>query len=129
MGVWQQRRYNRIQEQHQTVLVELMSKLVDGQTRVQETIADQTSRSLETASNGSLLGVALGAALAAAPFLLSDRRLKKDVERLPGCLGGCPLYMWSWTSDATSKYGLKGRSCGVMAQEALALRPNVVRVG
>ncbi len=61
-----------------------------------------------------------GGNLAAAAFM-SDERLKRDVHRLPvEVLPGVPLATWAWRN------GPPGRFVGVIAQDLLRVRPDLV---
>lgn len=52
-------------------------------------------------------------------FIPSDARLKRDIAPLQGSLGGLPLYSFRYAWDDEPRIG-------VMAQDALVLRPEIV---
>lgn len=80
-----------------------------------------TTQSTSSNPLNSLLGIGMGVAglgtdtLGGAGMMamLSDRRLKADIERLPGCLGGAAVYRYRYLWDEPGTVRM-----GVMAQEA-----------
>ena len=59
----------------------------------------------------------------------SDVRLKSEVERSDSSRFarlGLREYTWTWNQDATQRYGLVGRSAGVLAQEVQRVLPSAV---
>ena len=64
-------------------------------------------------TNQSIAGLAQMAAMA---FMMSDERLKKNVEPIGETDSGRNLYQWDWNKKA-EKLGLSGSSQGVLAQE------------
>jgi hypothetical protein len=64
----------------------------------------------------------LGAAGAALPFIFSDRRLKKDIEKIGKHRSGLDLYRWVYRSDPSNTVVE-----GVMADEVKERFPNAYR--
>lgn len=60
----------------------------------------------------------LGAAMAAAPFIASDRRLKKNIEKIGEASDGLGIYEYEYNFDPSNT-----RIRGVMADEVETLRP------
>ena len=58
--------------------------------------------------------------------LFSDKRLKKNIKKL-GRINGFNWYSWDWNSIA-EKFGLKGSSQGVIADEILKINPKAVSI-
>ena len=71
-----------------------------------------------TASNNATMG-ALGSLGAAGLFMLSDRRAKKDIERVGELDSGLPIYRYKYKGSETPQIG-------VMAQEAEEVFPEAV---
>jgi len=134
--LWQQERRIwvclQMSDQHQAGLLKLVEMFVSRSSQAQEVAetaaATRASMAVQQSRESGALGAALGMG-AAALLLLSDARMKTEIRRLPGSLGGCPLYSWKWSAEASSRFGLRGPSTGVLAQEVAVLRPEAVRVG
>eukprot|EP00927_Polykrikos_kofoidii_P004796 TRINITY_DN11897_c0_g1_i1.p1 TRINITY_DN11897_c0_g1~~TRINITY_DN11897_c0_g1_i1.p1 ORF type:complete len:211 (+),score=21.00 TRINITY_DN11897_c0_g1_i1:73-705(+) len=140
--LWQLQRQHEAQVRQHTELLKLVGQSLELNRDTARGLAvAQVERStelsklaLERSRDTALVGaVAAGSSIVAATlpllFLLSDRRLKRNIHGLPCTLGGCPLYIWEWSEDAHSRFGLHGYSCGVLAQEAAELRQDAVYVG
>lgn len=133
---WQQERRVRvcltIMEQHQAGLLRLAEMFVSCQSSAQQVAeaaaADRATMAVQQTRQSGVMGAVMGMG-AASLLLLSDERLKSDIRRLPGTLGGCPLYSWKWSRDAEVRFGLSGTSCGVIAQEVSRLRPEAAHRG
>lgn len=98
-------------------------------------IAQQTSAVGQTLGQGVIaagqaeqagMGNLLNLGLQAAPFLFSDRRLKKNVKKI-GERDGFNLYEWEWNKLGNA-IGLKGKEVGHMADEVEFKLPNAVKV-
>lgn len=61
-----------------------------------------------------------GAGLGMAALIASDRRLKKNIKKLPVTFKGVPVYEFEYIDP--DRFG-RGRFIGVMAQDLLALNP------
>ena len=84
-----------------------------------------STTSQSTQANPLSQGVGLATQLAPFAMLaMSDRRLKADVERLPGRLSGAPIYRYRYLWDEPGTVRM-----GVMAQEAPAHAAHVTADG
>ena len=70
-------------------------------------------------NNQGLLGGLFSAGANLLPWALSDRRLKRDVQRIGTAANGLPLYLFRYLWDDTPHVG-------VMAQDVLKVRPEAV---
>ena len=59
-------------------------------------------------------------------LLGSDVRLKKNIRRVGKTPGGHNLYAWDWKKKAKSILGKTGADMGVLAQEVMETRPDLV---
>ena len=57
----------------------------------------------------------------------SDINLKENIKHEITLPNGIPIYSWTWNELATQKFGRKGSSSGVLAQEILEIIPNAVQ--
>ena len=64
--------------------------------------------------------------LAASAYAGSDVRLKKNIRRVGKTPGGHNLYAWDWKKQAKSVFGKTGSDMGVLAQEVMETRPDLV---
>lgn len=80
--------------------------------------ASQIPQSQTTSSNPGVYGWA--------SMLLSDVRLKKNIRRVGTTPGGHNLYAWDWKKKAKSILGKTGADMGVLAQEVMETRPDLV---
>ena len=71
------------------------------------------------------LSVAGQGAQVAAPFMMSDVRLKEDIQ-LIGDINGINIYGWVWNDVAEKEFGLEGNGDGVLAQEIKSDYPDAV---
>ena len=71
--------------------------------------------------NNAMMGGLFGIGAAAAPFMFSDRRLKRNIERVGTMQNGLPLYQFDYIWGGP-------RQTGVMGDEVLAVRPDAVSV-
>lgn len=62
----------------------------------------------------------------ASMLLGSDVRLKKNIRRVGKTPGGHNLYAWDWKKKAKSILGKTGADMGVLAQEVMETRPDLV---
>jgi len=81
--------------------------------------ATQVPQSQSTSSNPGLFGWA-------SMLLGSDARLKKNIRRVGKTPGGHNLYAWDWKKQAKSVFGKSGSDMGVLAQEVMETRPDLV---
>lgn len=81
--------------------------------------ASQIPQSQTTSSNPGLFGWA-------SMLLGSDVRLKKNIRRVGKTPGGHNLYAWDWKKKAKSILGKTGADMGVLAQEVMETRPDLV---
>jgi hypothetical protein len=75
----------------------------------------------KNANQQNMMGGLFGIATAAAPFMMSDRRLKRDIERVGTMANGLPLYEFNYVWGGP-------RQTGVMADEVMGVRPDAVHV-
>lgn len=59
-------------------------------------------------------------------MLLSDVRLKKNIRKVGKTPGGHNLYAWEWKKQAKFVTGKTGSDMGVLAQEVMETRPDLV---
>lgn len=59
-------------------------------------------------------------------LLGSDARLKKNIRRVGKTPGGYNLYAWDWKKQAKFVLGKTGADMGVLAQEVMETRPDLV---
>lgn len=81
--------------------------------------ATQVPQSQSTSSNPGLFGWA-------SMLLGSDARLKKNIRRVGKTPGGHNLYAWDWKKQAKFVFGKTGSDMGVLAQEVMETRPDLV---
>ena len=81
--------------------------------------ATQVPQSQSTSSNPGLFGWA-------SMLLGSDARLKKNIRRVGKTPGGHNLYAWDWKKQAKFVFGKTGADMGVLAQEVMETRPDLV---
>jgi hypothetical protein len=81
--------------------------------------ATQVPQNQSTSSNPGLFGWA-------SMLLGSDVRLKKNIRRVGKTPGGHNLYAWDWKKQAKSVFGKTGSDMGVLAQEVMETRPDLV---
>ena len=81
--------------------------------------ASQIPQGQSTSSNPGLFGWA-------SMLLGSDVRLKKNIRRVGKTPGGHNLYAWDWKKKAKSILGKTGADMGVLAQEVMETRPDLV---
>mmetsp|Transcript_31452 Transcript_31452/g.86499 ORF Transcript_31452/g.86499 Transcript_31452/m.86499 type:complete len:253 (+) Transcript_31452:90-848(+) len=125
----QQQRQIWQHEREKAAIVNLMHSILDNAHRTSSmTQCTQTALN-EIRTQNQYLGLGVATAGAWLFLLLSDRRLKKELLRKPGTLGGCPLYTWKWSDEAAARFGLEGASFGVLAQDVARLRPEAVQIG
>jgi hypothetical protein len=79
----------------------------------------QAPQSQTTTSDPGLFGWA-------SMLLGSDVRLKKNIRRVGKTPGGYNLYAWEWKKQAKSVLGKTGSDMGVLAQEVMETRPDLV---
>lgn len=87
------------------------------QMQLQASIANAQNAGAGAAGLGQLAGSVFGTVFPALGF--SDRRLKRIVERIGTLPGGISLYVYEFLFTGT-------RKIGVVAQEAMQVRPDVV---
>jgi len=96
-----------------------------GQTLAQGQIAGAQAQQVGTQQGfGNLMGLA-GLGMTGA-YLFSDRRLKKNLEKI-GEVNGHNWYMWDWNIVA-NKMGLDGKSEGVLADELVKTHPECIGI-
>jgi len=94
-----------------------------GQTLGQgEIAAGQAQQAGKQQGFGNLLGLG---GLASA-YMFSDRRLKKNLEKIAE-VNGHNWYMWDWNIVA-NKMGLDGKSEGVLADELVTTNPECIGI-
>lgn len=81
--------------------------------------ATQIPQGQSTSSSPGLFGWA-------SMLLGSDVRLKKNIRRVGKTPGGHNLYAWDWKKKAKSILGKTGADMGVLAQEVMETRPDLV---
>jgi hypothetical protein len=81
-----------------------------------QTVTGQMSGVDHTKQSGGLFNSLLGVASLATPFIPSDRRLKRDIEKLGEFEDGLGQYEWTYIWGGQ-------RQRGVMADEVAGLRP------
>lgn len=86
------------------------------------TAANQYGQDVSQNNANNLLG--LGNLGLTAAYMFSDRRLKKNVEKI-GEVKGFNFYSFAWNSIA-NKLGLFGKTCGCMAEEVFDINPEAV---
>ena len=110
---------NELDRQNRIVVQEM-------QVAAQRAEGSANRRASGLAAFGGAVG-RLGAA--ALPFILSDSRLKEDLQQIGTLSNGINLYKWRW-SDTAHKLGINGTSnFGVVAQEVQEVIPEAVSVG
>ncbi len=62
----------------------------------------------------------------ASMLLGSDVRLKKNIRRVGKTPGGYNLYAWDWKKQAKFVLGKTGSDMGVLAQDVMQTRPDLV---
>eukprot|EP00928_Gymnodinium_smaydae_P018224 TRINITY_DN16940_c0_g2_i1.p1 TRINITY_DN16940_c0_g2~~TRINITY_DN16940_c0_g2_i1.p1 ORF type:complete len:275 (-),score=82.33 TRINITY_DN16940_c0_g2_i1:83-844(-) len=127
--LWEKERRIRQADRQHAGLVQLLVRVAEQSTVANQAMSEQVQAALRQSRESSFFGAALGMGMASAVLLLSDRRLKTDLKRLPGALGGCPLYTWRWSEEAREAFGLCGFSAGVLAQDVAENCPHAVQVG
>lgn len=94
-----------------------------GQTIGQgEIAAGQAQQSAIGQGLNTIIG---GAQAAASGGLFSDRRLKKNIQKV-GTENGHNIYTWDWAAQA-ERLGLTGSSRGVMADEVEKVMPEAIK--
>jgi len=98
-----------------------------GQTLAQGQVAGAQAQQAGTQQGfGNLLGLGTLGTAAYAAGMFSDRRLKKNLEKI-GEVHGHNWYMWDWNIVA-NKMGLDGKSEGVLADELVITNPDCIGI-
>ena len=88
-------------------------------------VAGGTTRAAEQ-DRQSATGTGLGAITGLIGGLFSDERLKEDIKYI-GDDNGHGIYSWKWNDLAQNKFGLKGKSTGVIAQKIQEYAPHLIK--
>jgi hypothetical protein len=104
-----------------------ISSLISGidATRGQGIIAAAQANQAGSANNmNNIMGIANLGIQAYGSGMFSDRRLKKNIQRI-GEVNGFPFYSFEWNEQANA-IGLYGKTVGSMADEVFARVPDAV---